>query len=149
MAHKPIEEFDFFLDFEEVADQIWTVVHSWHPLDQDTLGKQLIRAIDSVGANLSEGDGRYSAADGLRHFVISRGSAREAMLWVSRASRRSLIDPALAQDWVKKIESASKRLNLLMTYRRNNMNQVREAAFPYDAGAGRDDESAGQAFDQP
>ena len=133
-SHKPIEEFDFFLDFEAVSDEIWEIVHSWRVLAQDTVGKQLIRSIDSVGANLAEGDGRYSAADGLRHFVIARGSAREAALWIARAHRRGLLAEEQAADLSARIESALKRLNGLMNYRRKQGNFVKEPMTEYDAG---------------
>jgi four helix bundle protein len=52
---------------EEIADAIWPIVRNWDQFvrnwDQfakDTVGKQLVRSIDSVGANIAEGAGRGS-----------------------------------------------------------------------------------------
>ena len=35
----------------------WYIVIGWNYFEKDTFRKQLIRAVDSVAANLSEGDG--------------------------------------------------------------------------------------------
>ncbi|RYG26380.1 four helix bundle protein [bacterium] len=35
----------------ELSDQIYSLVRRWDYFDRDTVGKQLVRATDSVGAN--------------------------------------------------------------------------------------------------
>src|SRR5262245_61692884 len=42
---------------EDIADRIWHLVMEWDYFARDTVGKQLVRAADSVGANIAEGDG--------------------------------------------------------------------------------------------
>src|SRR5690242_7751353 len=98
MAHQPIEELDVFLLFEQIADWSWEAVQSWKPFPRDTVGKQLVRAADSINANLVEGDGRYGTADAIHFFVIARGSARETRLWVRRAKKRSLVPTGEADE---------------------------------------------------
>ena len=44
---------------EEVADAKWKLVQTWKAFDRDTLGKQLVRVMDSVGANVAEAFGRF------------------------------------------------------------------------------------------
>jgi four helix bundle protein len=55
-----------FLAFDELAvyqlasrlsDEIRKIIVSWDFLAKDTVGKQLIRAADSIGANVAEGTG--------------------------------------------------------------------------------------------
>jgi four helix bundle protein len=48
---------------EEVADLAWKVVGTWGHLAQETVGIQLIKSADSVGANIAEGSGRGSPAE--------------------------------------------------------------------------------------
>ncbi|HEX7297012.1 MAG TPA: four helix bundle protein [Pyrinomonadaceae bacterium] len=43
---------------EKIADQIWDIALGWNIFARDTVGKQLVKAADSIGANISEGSGR-------------------------------------------------------------------------------------------
>ena len=42
-----------------IGEQVWEIVLEWNYFARDTVGKQLVKAADSVAANLSEGWGRY------------------------------------------------------------------------------------------
>src|SRR5262245_14035731 len=111
--HTPIEDMEVFLRYEEIADWAWDIVKKWPPLAVDTVGKQLIRAVDSIGANLVEGDGRYSKADGLHFFIIARASARETRYWIRRATRRGLVTPTEGENKIAALASATQLLNRL------------------------------------
>ncbi len=76
---------------EELVDAVYEVVLPWDRLDRNTVGEQLIRAIDSVGANIAEGYGRGSFADNRRFVRIARGSLNETQHWLRRAYRRNLL----------------------------------------------------------
>ena len=62
-ANMILEELKVYNHAMEIAEEIWNIVIKWDYLARDTMGKQLIRAIDSVAANLSEGYGRYHYRD--------------------------------------------------------------------------------------
>jgi four helix bundle protein len=76
---------------EKLADQIWRVVIEWENFGRETLGKQLVRAVDSVGANIAEGSGRGSDAELRRFLRISRGSLYETKHWLRCAYKRRLL----------------------------------------------------------
>jgi four helix bundle protein len=73
-----------------VSDELWAVVASWDSLARWTVGVQLVRAADSVAANLAEAYGRWSYPDRLRQLAIARGSACELEHWILRAESRGL-----------------------------------------------------------
>lgn len=79
---------------EKLADGIWEIVVRWEPLAKDTVGRQLIRAADSIGANIAEGYGRQTYADNRRFVGIARGSLCETRHFLRRAHKRGLLSPA-------------------------------------------------------
>lgn len=76
---------------EDLADAVWEIVGQWNVLARDTVGKQLIRSADSIGANIAEGSGRHSHHDNRRFIRIARGSLHETQHWLRRALRRKLL----------------------------------------------------------
>jgi len=76
---------------EQVSDLIWDLVQDWNNLAKDTVGKQIIRSADSIGANIAEGTGRGTYNDNRRFVRISRGSLYETRHWLRRAFRRKLL----------------------------------------------------------
>ena len=76
---------------ETLSDGLWNVVRAWDYLAKDTVGKQMIRAADSIGANIAEGTGRGSLQDNRRFIRMARGSLYETQHWFRRAYKRSLL----------------------------------------------------------
>jgi four helix bundle protein len=76
---------------EKLADTVWETVKGWDYLAKVTVGKQLIRAADSIGANIAEGTGRGSFLDNRRFVRNARGSLYETRHWLRRAHRRALL----------------------------------------------------------
>jgi len=76
---------------EKLADLVWDIVIKWDFLPQKTVGIQLIRSADSIGANIAEGTGRGSFGDNRRFAKIARGSLFEVKHWLRRAYKRKLL----------------------------------------------------------
>jgi len=82
----------------DLADALWPVVLEWPSFARWSLGKQLIRSADSVGANIAEATGRRTSADRRYFFAVARGSALETKHWLMRARARGLEVPDLEAD---------------------------------------------------
>ncbi len=48
---------------EELSNLIWGIVKYWNYFEKETLGKKLVRAADSISANIAEAYGRYHYKD--------------------------------------------------------------------------------------
>ena len=79
---------------ENLADELWKTVIGWNYFERDTVGKQLVRAGDSIGANIAEGVRGGKFLDNRRFVRIARGSLNETKHWLRRAHKRGLLTMA-------------------------------------------------------
>ncbi|MBW4674481.1 MAG: four helix bundle protein [Desmonostoc geniculatum HA4340-LM1] len=93
MATKRFQELRVYQLSEKLADDIWKIVEGWNFFAKDTIGKQIVRAADSIGANIAEGAGRGSFQENRRFIKIARGSLNETQHWLRRAYTRNLLTP--------------------------------------------------------
>jgi len=96
---------------ESIADDVWKLVVTWERFERDVVGGQLARAIDSVGANIAEGFGRFHYGDKLVFLYYARGSLFEAKYWLNRARVRHLIPTDQARDMSSRLTDLARQLN--------------------------------------
>jgi len=92
MAFRRFEDLRVFQLAERLSDEIWDIVSTWDYFAKITVGKQLVSASDSIGANIAEGAGRGTPRENQRFIRISRGSFNETKYWLRRSSRRRLLN---------------------------------------------------------
>lgn len=108
---------------EEVADGIWQRVSRWHNFERRTVGAQLVRAVDSIGANIAESYGRYHYGEKLQFLYYARGSVFETKYWLNRAAQRELISPEIAQQYAKQLSDTARQINAFARYLKSRRNQ--------------------------
>ena len=91
MAKTNFESLRVYQLSEHLADQVWSIVLDWNTFARDTIGKQLVRSADSIGANIAEGTGRGTFVDNRRFVRMARGSLNETQHWLRRAYKRNLL----------------------------------------------------------
>lgn len=123
---------------EEIADSVWKIVVQWDEFAKDVVGKQLTRAVDSIGANIAESFGRYHFGEKLQFLYYSRGSIFETKYWLNRTRVRELMDPREVDAYVNRLTEVARQLNTfassLKTIRNQETKQsksLREIASEY------------------
>ncbi|RCJ30911.1 hypothetical protein A6770_20525 [Nostoc minutum NIES-26] len=96
---------------ESLADEIWNIVGRWEQFAKDTVGKQIVRSVDSIGANIAEGSGRYNYQDNRRFVRIARGSLNETRHWLRRAYTRNLLTKEQVGKLKPIVDELSPKLN--------------------------------------
>jgi four helix bundle protein len=111
VAKTNFEDLQVYQLSERLADEIWDVVIEWNQFAMDTVGKQIVRAADGIGANIAEGTGRGSFQDNRRFVKIARGSLYETKHWLKRAYKRKLLTGEQVKSLKPLIDELSPRLN--------------------------------------
>jgi four helix bundle protein len=96
---------------EQISDLIWDIVAEWERFGRDTIGRQLVNAADSIGANIAEGTGRGSFADNRRFAQIARGSLYEVKHWLRRSYKRNLLSEEQVANLQKLINELTPKLS--------------------------------------
>ena len=91
------------------------IVLGWNAFARDTVGKQLVKAADSVGANIAEGTGRGSYVDNRRFVKIARGSLNETKHWLRRAFKRRLLSAKQINTVKPVIDELAPKLNAYLS----------------------------------
>lgn len=105
------EDLDVYRLAEDLGDQIWNIVSSWPNFPRNSLGYQLVKSADSIGANIAEGFGRFHFAENKQFVRISRGSLYETRHWLRRAYKRDLLKEKEIKGLLKLLEELTPRLN--------------------------------------
>ena len=106
-----LEELQVYSLSMEMAEKIWDIVIEWDYFKKDTIGNQLVRAADSVAANLSEGFGRYHFKENTNFSYYSRGSLSETKTWLTKAHNRKLISYESFEALSAEIDNIGVKLN--------------------------------------
>ena len=106
-----LEELQVYSLSMKMAEEIWAIVIKWDYFAKDTIGKQLVRASDSIASNLSEGFGRFHYKENLNFSYYSRGSLYETKTWLIKANYRKLINDSDFESFSKEIDNIGIKLN--------------------------------------
>jgi len=106
-----LEELKVYQLSMSIAEEIWNIANTWDYFTKDTIGKQLVRAADSIAANLSEEFGRFFYKEERQFCYYSRGSLYETLTWLTKASNRKLISNEDHERFTKEITNIGVKLN--------------------------------------
>jgi four helix bundle protein len=106
-----LEEFKVYNRAMDIGEKVFKIVDQWDYFHKDTIGKQLVRSIDSVAANLSEGFGRYHYKETKNFTYYSRGSLYESRTLIEKGYKRGQITESDYKNLVDEIEVIGRMIN--------------------------------------
>src|SRR6056297_2136283 len=100
----------------ELSNYIWDITVKWDYFAKDTVGKQFVKAADSISANIAEGFGRYRKKDKIKFYRYSMGSIKESLDWNEKSKKRKLIDSQEYDYILHSLQQLPKELHGLINY---------------------------------
>jgi len=99
-----------------LSNYVWNIVVIWDYFSKDTVGKQFVRAIDSISANIAEGFGRFGKKDKIHFYYYSFGSLKESLDWNEKAKIRKLLTQEQYIYIFKELDKLPKSIHQLIKY---------------------------------
>lgn len=69
-----LEKLEVYRLAELFSDENWEIVKDWNSYKKDTIGKQIVRSVDSISVNIAEGYERFYNKESKQFYFYSRGS---------------------------------------------------------------------------
>ena len=115
---KKLTDIEVYVLSEELSNKIWNIVKRWNYFERRTVGKQLVKAADSVSANIAECHGRFHYKDKQKFGYYARGSLEETKSWVRKSFVRRLITKGQIREIKEYMEKIGPKLNgLIRTFK--------------------------------
>jgi four helix bundle protein len=105
----------------KLSNYVWEIVIRWDYFAKDTVGKQFVKAVDSISANIAEGFGRYFKKDKINFYRYSNGSVKESFDWNEKAKIRNLINKDDYQHILGELQKLPKEINQLIKITNNKL----------------------------
>ncbi|MBM3256948.1 MAG: four helix bundle protein [Candidatus Liptonbacteria bacterium] len=116
-----LEDLEVYKLSREISRLIWEEYEKLNWQDKKVMGDQWISAIDSIGANIAEGFGRFHYLDKNKFNYNARGSLLESIYWTHVLFERKRIPMETHKILLEGLESLHHKLN---NYIRTTKEQV-------------------------
>ena len=116
MSFYNLEDLEVCQLAESFSDEIWFIVHEWDYFAKDTVGKQMVRAADSISANIAEGYGRFHYKENKNFCYFSRGSIIETKGWLKKSKTRKLLSEDQFNLLFEKLQTIHLKLNAYIKF---------------------------------
>ncbi len=133
-----LEDFEVLRLAESLADEIWPHVIGWDVFARDSVGSQLTRVVDSIGANIAESHGRFHSGEKINPLCYARGSLFETKYWLNRCRARRLLKPELVSGYAERLTEIARQINRFTKHLKGHRSDstkptraVREPAIEY------------------
>lgn len=106
----------------KLSNQVWDIVLKWDYFAKDTVGKQFVKSVDSISANIAECFGRYSKKDKVKFFRYSFESLYESLDWNEKSHIRKLLSEDEYSHIFSELIKLPKAINSLILFTNKKLN---------------------------
>ncbi|WP_442794544.1 four helix bundle protein [Pelobium manganitolerans] len=125
MSFNTLEDLEVYKRAFVLLDLIWQEVSSWKDFfARDTIERQLVRAADSIDANIAEGYGRFHFKENKNFCYYSRGSLLETKGFIKKCKVRGFISSEKADFILDELTQIHKMLNAYIAYIGRQKNEL-------------------------
>lgn len=117
-SYQSFTELEVWKKARQLKIDIEMLIKTFPAEEKFRLCDQLIRALRSINANISEGHGRFTYKDQIRFCIQARGSLSETLNHLIDAFDCKYISAEILQQYKIKIEEVERLLNGYITYLR-------------------------------
>jgi four helix bundle protein len=122
-----LEEFKVYQVAMDFAEDVWNIVSNWKEFDQQSVGRELVLAVDSISASLAEGIGRHHFHEMKALGYQARGYVFKTRAWIVKAKNRDLVSEMRFQQLMTDIDAIGRMLNKYV----NSIGNVNEPEIQY------------------
>ena len=118
-----LEDLEIYRLANEISKEVWLIYEKLSWQDRKIFGDQWLRAVDSIGANIAEGFGRFHYLDKNKFNYNARGSLLEAIHWTVILSERGKIVREKSDFLISRLEKLNVKLNNYINSTKKQVNK--------------------------
>ena len=114
--HIELKDLEVYQLARQLSTTAWKIYLKLKWQDKKTMGDQFISSVDSVGANIAEGYGRYHYLDRIKFYYYARGSFMESRShWLEILYEREKVNKEEFEAYCRISNILSLKLNNLIS----------------------------------
>ncbi len=106
-----LKDLEIYKISRKISASAWKIYEKMDWNDRKVMGDQWVRSVDSVGANIAEGFGRFHYLDKNKFNFNARGSLLEAIHWTELLEERDKLKSGEYESLLSKFKSLHPKLN--------------------------------------
>lgn len=106
-----LKDLEIYKISRKISKEAWEIYSKLDWQDRKVMGDQWITSIDSIGANIAEGFGRFHYLDKNKFNYNARGSLLEAIHWTELFEERNKLNSDEIAFFITEFEELHPKLN--------------------------------------
>ncbi|MCX6743349.1 MAG: four helix bundle protein [Candidatus Parcubacteria bacterium] len=106
-----LEDLDIYIISRELSKIAWEIYIDLELDRKIIIGQQFVRCVDSIGANIAEGYGRFHYLDRVKFYYNARASLFESKHFVDLLFEREIIDKGKYEKLKESLDMLHPKLN--------------------------------------